>query len=369
MVSLRSSWRLLSIGGIDVDLHVSFVLFILLFVLFDPRLVPVLAILFASITAHELTHSFVAKRFGIDVRKIILLPIGGMAVMEESRLKPVNEFSMAVAGPFFNIIIVYLLVAGLSLSGAQTGGAPLLYDFASWNLALEGAIKIPYAALLFSSAVWLNILLAVFNLFVPAIPLDGGRAFRAFLAIAMKDYVKATRVAANVSTVLTFLLFIWAVLSFNIILLLISIFIYFGASAELEYALSSKLLSHLPVGRLARQNFLVVRPGETLSNVLSDMISSRSLVAFVRSNGGFRTASLYDIRHVPKARWSRTPIGAVAVELRPVAADLPVSDVLREMGRAGSDALPVVDAQGRLVGVVFRDDVSSVFEILKVMRA
>ena len=356
---MQSNWKIFSIFGIDIELHISFILFILLFVFLDVKFLLVLLLLFTSILLHELSHSLVAKYNGIKVRKIVLLPIGGMAAMDETPMKPYSEFKMAIAGPLFN----YLLCVAIALV-VQGFGLNLLASWSDWNLMLNGSLSVPIATLIVSSTFWLNWILGTFNLFLPAIPLDGGRVFRSALAM-VTDYVTATRIATTVSTVITFFLFLYALLTFNIILLIISVFVYFSAVSELDYALSNRLLAHFPLSKLVRKNYLVLPISTKLDEAIATMISSHTLVIFTKMDREMELVSLYDIKRIPKSKWKTTSLKPAAHKLRPIGIGEPLPSILRAMNKKGVEALPVKD-NGKLVGVVFRDDINQTFEILKV---
>jgi Zn-dependent protease len=134
-------------------------------------------ILFASVLAHELSHSLVALRNGLPIRKITLFIFGGVAHMESEPGTPGVEFKMAIAGPLMSILIA--AVAGFLrfglLGGNPTGIAALITEYAFYA----------------------NTVLACFNL-VPGFPLDGGRVLRAFLWKVTHDYVKSTLVASGI---------------------------------------------------------------------------------------------------------------------------------------------------------------------------
>ncbi len=355
---MQSNWKLFSIFGIDIELHITFILFILLFVFLDVDFLLILLLLFTSITLHELSHSLVAKHNGIKVKRIVLLPIGGMAAMDEAQLKPYPEFKMAIAGPLFN----YVLCIAIALA-VQALNLPFMVSWSDWNLVLEGTLSVPLATLLVSSTFWLNWLLGTFNLFLPAIPLDGGRVFRSALAM-VTDYVNATRIATTVSTVISLFLFLYSLITFNIILLIIAVFVYFGAVSELDYALSNKLLAHFPLSKLIRKRYLVLPPETKLDTALAEMIASHTLVIFTKTGKSMELVSLYDIRRVPKSKWKATPLSSIARKLRPVRPSDPIPKVLRLMAKSGVEALPVRGKRG-LAGVIFRDDISHVFEVLK----
>jgi len=134
-------------------------------------------ILFASVLAHELSHSFVAIRNGLPIRKITLFIFGGVAHMESEPKTPGVEFKMAIAGPLMSLSIA--AVAGLVrfglLGGNPTGVAALITEYAFYA----------------------NTVLACFNL-VPGFPLDGGRVLRALLWKVTRNYVKSTLVASAI---------------------------------------------------------------------------------------------------------------------------------------------------------------------------
>jgi len=360
MVTMRGSWKLFTVFDIDIELHISFLLLLPLVLFFDWTFMLILFVLFTSIVAHELTHSLMAKREGVEVKKIVLLPIGGMAVMSETKLSAFDEFRMAIAGPLFNF--AFCLVIALAVYAL---GIPIL-GLDGWNLAIENPVGISLITLFVSSYFWLNWLLGVFNLFIPAIPLDGGRVFRSMLAMGMK-YVDATRVATRVSRIVTIFLFLFAFFTYNIILMVISVFIWLGSAAEMEFALSDALLAGVPLNNVLRTNYLLVDDDLTIDMVVADMITSRSLVALIEMDGHIGTTSLYDIRHVPKSKWKTTKIGRVSRKLKPIGAKHSIMDALKRMNKEQVDALPVTYKR-KLKGVVFRDDILKVFEILKVVN-
>lgn len=129
---------------------------------------------FGCVVLHELGHSLTAMRFGIGVRRILLMPIGGMAEFDGIPRKPSRELWMTVAGPAVNFVIA----AVLWLVVHRMPDAVPLYSFDGMLLQLY----------------WANLIMGTFNL-LPAFPMDGGRILRALLAMRF-NYLTATRVAA-----------------------------------------------------------------------------------------------------------------------------------------------------------------------------
>lgn len=118
---MRGSIKLFSIKGIDVKVHFTFPL-ILIWAAYHWGVqagqgatgalfgAVVTVLLFACVTLHELAHSLTAMRYGATVREITLLPIGGVAQMEEIPAKPAQELVMSLVGPLTNIAIAILLI-------------------------------------------------------------------------------------------------------------------------------------------------------------------------------------------------------------------------------------------------------------------
>src|SRR3954462_4041174 len=166
------SFRIARVTGIDIKVHLTF--FLILFwgaaqwsrfgvrgYLFGIALV---LLLFLCVTLHELGHSVVAQQFGVRVRQIVLLPIGGVALLGRIPQNPAQELAIAVAGPVVNVVIAVALRLGFGINVAMgrmnwESTRDLLAQGPSWDLMLR---------LLYTT----NIGLVVFNM-IPAFPLDG----------------------------------------------------------------------------------------------------------------------------------------------------------------------------------------------------
>lgn len=218
---MRNSLRLFRVFGISINIHISF---LLLFIIFWPggiRWAVVVAGVFAFVTMHEICHSLVARAFGIRVREITLLPIGGVASMDSMPEKPYQEFLISIAGPLFNLAVVAIFFYPMRyLLGDEVLFARPL-SAATWPLAA-------------SYLYWINLMLALFNL-LPAFPMDGGRVVRSILASRMGN-LKATRIAALMGHVFAVIFVYLGITRGSIILVAIAIFIYLAASNEMEQA-------------------------------------------------------------------------------------------------------------------------------------
>jgi Zn-dependent protease len=136
---------------------------------------------FTCVVLHELGHSFTAMHYGIDVNRILLLPIGGMAEFAEIPREPRREILMTIAGPAVNFVLLGLLWLLPHHATSETTAI----------LSLDDMLEMVSGA---------NLVMGCFN-FLPAFPMDGGRILRALLTLRM-PYVRATFWAATVGKVL-----------------------------------------------------------------------------------------------------------------------------------------------------------------------
>jgi len=112
-------------------------------------------LLYASVLVHELSHSVVARAFGLPVRRILLYPLGGFSEIEREPPTPGREFLVSAAGP---LISLALAAVGFGLIRAfHPSGIP---------------------GVLLDQLVVANLLIGLFNM-LPGLPLDGGRMLRA----------------------------------------------------------------------------------------------------------------------------------------------------------------------------------------------
>lgn len=227
------SWKIGSAFGIPLYIHSTFLLLPLM-VMFNAHgggwpvalFLQVLTLtVFGCILLHELGHALMARYFGIQTRDITLYPIGGIARLERMTQRPSEELLVALAGPAVNVVIVGLLaplVVLAVLSGALHGDLLGITTTMSWWPIL--------ARFLF----WLtisNFFLVLFNM-IPAFPMDGGRVFRALLAMLLGQ-LRATVIAVRVGIVMAILMGVAAVYYSNPMLLLVCGFVVLAGQQEL----------------------------------------------------------------------------------------------------------------------------------------
>ena len=228
---MRWSYKCGQLLGIDLYVHVTFLLLLAWFMLHDLLTgrawlsialhISLVLMTFAVVVAHELGHSMAARKLGIPTRDIVLLPIGGMARLERLPEKPRQELFVALAGPAVNLVFAGLTALIAYLCNVL-GGA---YPVPIWYVA---------DSFLYALAVWffwLNIGLLGFNL-VPAFPMDGGRVLRALLGFKM-EYLPATEWAVTIGRAIAVLFGIYGFTK-QPSLVLIAMFVWYAGGSELN---------------------------------------------------------------------------------------------------------------------------------------
>jgi Zn-dependent protease/CBS domain-containing protein len=350
---MRYSFKIASVWGIPIELHITFVLLIAaVFVLSYPQFYPFFMVLslFVFVVFHELAHSVVARHYGIRVRKIILYPIGGVSEIEELPEKPSQEWRMAVAGPLVSLLVGSILL-GLSLLGS-------LQSFIQSITFLDGAQNF-----LFDLAI-LNILLGFFNL-VPAFPMDGGRVFRAILAERM-NFSDATRYAANIGKIFGIGMVIVGFLFPNyFLLILVGIFVYIGASEETEQTIVSTTLASVRVNDVMQSEVGSVNPEQTLSEALEVMFKNRYNDVLVTKNDVLECVISWDeLMKVESHQRATLRIEQMPLRKISIFKDESILEANKIMAKEKIRLIPVVDKQvpTRVIGVLTSEAIASAYE-------
>ena len=269
------NWSL-SIGrifGIDIRLHWAF-LALFVFVISTEfsaqnastafRSLALVGIILGGVVLHELGHAILSMQAGVAAKSIILLPIGGITVLDESRQIPElqpqtawkREVRIALAGPLVNLIIAFV------------SGSILLAVAPEIHLWTKPFV---HASHLLRSLVWTNVILAALNL-LPAYPLDGGRVLRAFFSQRL-DPVQATRRAVTIGQSISMVLMLTGMLS-NPWLTLIGFFLFIGAQLEERSAVFQSVLQKVRLEDIMLTDFATLSPADTLEDALDRAVHS-----------------------------------------------------------------------------------------------
>jgi len=223
--------------------------------------IALVGIVFACVVIHELGHAFAAMYAGEQAKAIILLPIGGITILDDSRQferRPANawlqEVRVALAGPFVSIVVAFVC------------GSILLAVAPEVQLWTRPHVHSNH---LLRSVVWINLYLAGLNL-LPAYPLDGGRVLRAFFTRTM-DPVMATRRAVTIGQSFAMVFMLTGMLS-NPWLTLIGFFLFIGGQLEERTALFHSVLQKVRLEDIMLTDFATLSPADTLEDALDKAV-------------------------------------------------------------------------------------------------
>ncbi len=346
------SWKITRVAGIDLKIHVTFLLILAWFGIsyyvtggtIAAAMVGIAFILavFLFVILHELGHALTARKFGIKTIDITLLPIGGLAHIEKMPDKPIEEFWVAIAGPAVNFFFAVAFGAAIALSGSLS------------SLTLANIFSLNSTSFLGQLAA-VNLFLGLFNL-IPAFPMDGGRILRALLATRM-PYARATRTAARVGQGIAFLFGLIGLFT-DPMLLFIAFFVYIGAAAEASTVETKSALSGATVSNAMLTEFHSLSEGDPLSHAIN-LIMSGSQAEFPVLSGErvvgilTRKGLIEAIRRLGE----RAPVSA-AMERNFEAVNTadPLETVSGKLQSHEYHTLPVI-ADGQLVGLITMENI------------
>jgi Zn-dependent protease/CBS domain-containing protein len=259
--------------GVEVRLHLTF-LILPVFVFWTEynshgsangaRDLALVGIVLACVAAHEIGHMLMARRAGLVPKAVILLPLGGVTVFDESRVeRPEStevawkrEVQIALTGPLVNLVLAIIAAAVIfaAVPGAKVWEWPWLQ---SGNLP--------------RSLVWANLYIAGLNL-LPAYPLDGGRILRAFFARTIEPGA-ATRRAVSISHALAMILMVAGLFS-NAWLTMVGVIIFSAAQLEERAVIFQSVLDNVRLEEVMLTDFATLSPADTLEDALEKAVHS-----------------------------------------------------------------------------------------------
>jgi len=356
------SLKIGSVCGTAVRIHITFILFLAW--IFGVSYVSggaqqawdgllFLVLLFLCVLLHEFGHIFTARAFGVSTPDVILLPIGGVARLERIPEKPSEEFLIAIAGPAVNVIIagVLILLAGARL---QPDHLPTLD---STNVSMVDRLAA------------VNLFLAVFNL-IPAFPMDGGRVLRALLASKL-GYVHATEIAATIGQWVAFALGFIGLFG-NPLLIFIAIFVYLAAASEAHLVAIRAMSRGVPVTAAMMTQFATLTPDEHVDAAVETLLRT-SQGEFPVVDGDGRPVGVLGRNDLIRALKERGPDARVAAAMSDriptVSRSRCLEDAFKLLQEKSAPAVGIVDAAGKLVGLVTSETVGEMLMLHRAMPA
>jgi len=310
----------------------------------------VAALLFlASILLHELGHSWVARREGIEVDSITLWLFGGVSLFKGRFPSSAAEFRVAVSGPLVSILLgaLFVLIALAHVPSSVDGVAAWLG--------------------------YINLILAVFNL-LPALPLDGGRVLHSALWRAKGDFAWATRVASEIGVAFGYLfialglaMFIFQGSFSGAWLAFIGWFLLQGARAEARYVATEQALDGLRVRDVMVRDPVTVEVDSTLGRFMDQVAWSHRFTTYPVLDGGSPVGLLAfaSVAAVPRSEWDTRRVRDTMLpidEVPQLTEDERAVDALAELSAPRASRALVVD-DGHLAGLLSVTDLARALEV------
>ena len=341
---------ILRVSGIQLRIHVTFLLLIVWVALGSWLSAVFVLLLFLCVVLHEFGHAIAAKGYGINTPDITLLPIGGVARLERIPEEPKQELVIAIAGPLVNVIIAACLYLVIGARSHVVSAVPS-------DDMLVGIYQI-------------NVLLVLFNL-LPAFPMDGGRVLRALLATRL-TYARATQVAATVGQIFAFVFGIIGLFGIpgiyhaNPFLIFIAFFVYLGASQEAALAQMRDVSRRFPVSSAMVREFRTLTEAATLQDAVDALLAtSQHDFPVVDASGNVAgILTRHDLISALRKNDSNIRVGDVMRRGCPtVTVGTRFEDAFRIMQESNCPALPVLDGMKRLVGLLTPENVSELMMV------
>ncbi len=318
-------------------------------------------VFFASLLAHELAHSLVARHYRLRVESITLFLFGGISQLSGDVPSPSAEVAIAGVGPLTSLL----------LGGVFAGAAALVAGTSPARASLPGVLLTSLAYLGFT-----NLALAVFNI-IPAAPLDGGRLLRAVVWWRTGDRVRATIWASRAGQVLGWVFIAGGLYAFFatenfswVWIALIGWFITSGATAEARQAVVTGELRGIRVGQIMTPQPITVPGSMSVGSFLDGYLFRLRHQSFPITNDNqdkvTGLVTFNRIKQVPAARRQETVLADIACPLSDVATASPddsVADLIPRL-TACADQRALVFRDGSLVGIVSPSDIARMLDRL-----
>jgi Zn-dependent protease len=322
-------------------------------------------LLYASVLVHELSHSVVARAFGLPVRRILLYPLGGFSEIEREPPTPGREFLVSAAGPAMSLALAgggFLLAKGVNSSGG----------FAmSRGLGGSGSV----VGILLDQLIVANLLVGIFNL-LPGLPLDGGRMLRAGVWKLTGRPGQATVAAAWAGRVLAACVLIVplaiyaragnGIQLFDVAwLAVIAAFMWTGAGQALRATRVRERLPALQARTLARRA-IPIPANLPLAEAIrrADAAQARALVVVDHEDRPIAIVNETAVMATPPQRRPWIEAGTLARTIDPglvLPADLSGMALIEAVRRTPASEYLLVEPSGQVFGVLAATDLDHAF--------
>lgn len=366
-----ASIRLFKVFGISIEINISWVIIFALVALaltnsYFPTVFPghsgfvylllgmsTTILFFTSIVLHELSHSYVAVKNGIYIKRITLFIFGGVSEMGGEPPTANIELKMALAGPGMSFVLAF--VFGFIAFGLNRAG-------------INGLLAGPFSYLSI-----INGFLGIFNL-LPGFPLDGGRVLRALVWMKTKSLHRSTEIAARsgeglaaIFVVFGFFLILRGYALNGLWIILIGWFLGQAAVSSLQQMKISEALSDIPVGEIMSREIKKVPADLFVSNLVHDyFLVSKIGRLFVEKNGEIvGLVTLSDAGRVASDKWTQTFVESIMQPVDMIDKVQVSSSAVSATNKiaSGVPQLIVYDDNGKIVGILTKTDIIRLLQI------
>ena len=347
------SWSI-SVGrlfGVDIRIHLTFLILPLFIYWTDyatrqqnangGRDLALVGIILACVGAHEFAHMLAARRFGLVPKAVILLPLTGVAMYDESRVEKQpsaemwkREVRIALIGPLANLALACLAAAVITAVNSNI-------ELWKWPFLLGRDLP--------RSIVWANLYIAVLNL-LPAYPLDGGRLVRVYFARSL-DVSAATRRAVAISSAIAMVLIFAGLFSDNW-LTMVGVIIFSAAQLEERALVFQSVLDNVRLEEVMLTDFATLSPADTLQDALDKAVHSlQDDFPVVRGSDMVGVISRQRILDALRAEGNGYVQSVMSKIFEVSVRQDSLGSAFRKLTARSSSIIPVVEDQ-RLVGIV-----------------
>jgi Zn-dependent protease/predicted transcriptional regulator len=312
---------------------------------------------FGSLVIHELAHSLVAIRSGIEIKEITLFIFGGVSRITEEPQDPVTELKIAVVGPLasFALALVFWLIMIL---------------FAKFQLVLLTGI--------FYYLAWINLALGIFNL-IPGFPLDGGRLFRALFWWWTGSITRATRVATDLGKGFALALMILGGVQIfrgdligGIWFIFIGMFLRGLSQRGYEEVIVRRTLENVPVREIMTREVVTVAANLSLYELIYHYFLQYPYRGFPVKDDGriLGMISLSQVKDIPPGEYPVLSVRDFVTRLNKdmvIAPEGTLDEAMKQMTQTDLDRLLVMQ-QGELVGLITRKSLMRFVEIKQILE-
>ncbi len=309
-------------------------------------------LLFGSVLAHELGHSFVAISQGIEVKSITLFIFGGLAALGKESETPEQSFLVAIAGPLVSLILFAILTVVLN-----TSSLPLFLN------------------IIVSLLAYINLVLALFNM-IPGLPLDGGNVLKAIVWKATGNPQKGVIWAGRVGQ-----FFGWTAISIGILgtlqvlpygsfwTVFIGWFLLKNAGTAAQSASFEDKLKKYSASDAVSIESPVIKENLTLRQFVNEYVigkqSWQKFLATTEEGNLVGVLHVKDLPSVPTSKWNEVCVADLmksTEDVKTVNDTVPLLDVIKLLEKQTELELTVIKEDGEVLGLIEKQGIIKFLE-------